>query len=340
MIQADRMQYGVSMWVCALALMGLPMSVFAQEAATEAAEIQQKPAYRLETIPGDEVLGDFVVGPGKTELRLQPGETVTTEILITNRTGESRVFNFETEDVVGTTGGDIAVKLLGDDRGPYSLRDYLEVPTEGIPLKHAERARVPVTVSIPADAEPGGLYGSVLVTTVTKDVADTSSTNAVPKSPIVSRIGTLFFITVPGAIAYEGVLQKFATIPDASWFDGGPIHFELLYANTGSVHVNPYGELSITNMFGEEVGFIEIEPWFALPQSLRFREVVWSREFLFGKYTATARINRGYDDIIDEMDVTFWVLPWKVLLMVCVVVFMIVFLIRMFFTTFEFKRKV
>ena len=103
--------------------------------------------------------------------------------------------------------------------------------------------------------------------------------------------------------------------------------------------MNPYGELSITNMFGEQVGFVELEPWFVLPTSLRTRDVAWEREFLLGRYTVTAKINRGYDDIVDEVTTTFWVLPWKIVLGVFVILFILIFAFRTFFRTFEFSRK-
>jgi len=155
----------------------------------------------------------------------------------------------------------------------------------------------------------------------------------------VSRIGTLFFITVPGDIEKEGELKKFSTGNDQKWYDAGPVNFQILYENTGSIHVNPYGELRITNMFGEEVGFVEIEPWFTMPKSVRLREISWNRDFLYGKYTATVFLNRGYDDEVDEMSVTFWVIPWKIVVAALTVLFIIFFLIRGFFRKFEFKVK-
>ena len=104
--------------------------------------------------------------------------------------------------------------------------------------------------------------------------------------------------------------------------------------------MSPYGELVVTNMFGEEVGHTDIDPWFVFPQALRFREIVWDREQLFGKYTATININRGYDNTIDTMSVSFWVIPWKLVLGVFIGLFIFFYLVRMFFNTFEFKRKI
>lgn len=297
--------------------------------------------YSVESVssPSDIIPGDFVVGPGKTELTIEPGESRTVEIIVTNRTGELRAFNFEVEDAAGSNNLETPVVLLGNDRGPYTLKDYVKLPQMSIDLEHNERARIPVTISVPKDAEPGGRYGSVLVTTVSKDADRGDVSGAAPSSAIISRVGTLFFLTIPGDTNIEGKLESFQTVPKKLFFTQGPIKFQLLYENKGDLHLNPYGELQITNLFNEEVGFVELDPWFAMPKSLRAREVEWNRELLIGKYTATAHINRGYDDIIDTETITFWVLPWKVIAPVFLGLFLIFLAIRFIGKNFEFKRK-
>ncbi len=84
---------------------------------------------------------------------------------------------------------------------------------------------------------------------------------------------------------------------------------------------------------------MELEPWFVLPKSLRSRDISWNRDMLFGRYTATVAINRGYDDVVDEYSVSFWVLPWKVLSVVFLIIFTFLFGFRLFFKKFEFKRR-
>lgn len=284
--------------------------------------------------------GDFVVGPGKTELTVPAGEYRIVELLLTNRAGGDRVFNIVTEDAAGTRDPSVPVRLLGAERGPYTLKDYLEFPEKQIRLSNNERARVPVTVRIPADAEPGGLYGSVIITTTEPGDTEGSATGAAPRSAVVSRIGSLFFVTVPGEVETSGVFQSFETVPPQKFFTKGPIQFQILYENTGSIHLNPYGEMRITNMFGEEVGFVELDPWFALPQSLRSREVEWNREFLIGRYTATVNLNLGYDDIVESKELVFWVIPWQPIALVFVGLFLIFLLLQFIFKNFEFKRKV
>lgn len=291
--------------------------------------------YQIETIDTSHVANkDFVVGPGKVEIELKPGEQKTVNLKVSNRMGDTRLFKVDIEDFTGSKDPEQTVVLLGAERGPYSLRDYLQVPEMNFELKDGERATVPVTISVPTDAEPGGLYGTVLITTTSKNGGKASGGSA-----IISRIGTLFFVNVPGTVRHDGNLKEFQTASGGMFFSKGPIDFRLLYENNGSTHVNPYGEVKIQNIFGEEVGNVVVDPWFAMPTSLRLREVSWNRPFLFGMYKATANVNRGYDDIIDSKSITFWVIPWKIVVLALLGLIVFVFIIRFIFTRFEIKKK-
>lgn len=299
--------------------------------------VSKQPWFKIEQLSGEVNQGDFVVGPGRAELELKPGQTVVYEMSVANRISDGRTFKLEVEDISGSDDASQAVMFLGDQRGPYTIQDYISFPETSFNLDLGERARIPVTITIPKDAEPGGYYGGVLVSTIKDD--GTSEEGTVTRSPIVARIGTLFFITVPGEVVKSGETKSISVANDKFWFEKGPIKLNILYENTGSNHLNPYGELRITNLFNEEVGFVELEPWFVLPKSLRSRDISWDREMLFGRYTATAFINRGYDDVIDEVSVTFWVMPWKIVLGAFLVLFLVLFGFRFIFRTFEFKRR-
>lgn len=292
--------------------------------------------YETENIFGDVNVGDFVVGPGRTEVRIEPGQTVVRELSITNRISEERIFTLQVEDIAGTDDGSQAMRVVEGERGPYSIRDYISFPQDSIKLNLGERARVPVTISVPPDAQPGGYYGSILVSTVR--VGESGDAIA-PRNPIIARVGSHVFLTVPGDITQSGQTLGLSTLPSMWWYESGPMNFGLSYENTGTVHVNPYGELSVTNLFGQEIGRVELDPWFVLPQSIRTREIIWDRGFLFGRYTAHATVNRGYDDILDEVHVSFWVLPWKLLTLLFGTIFIVVFACRVFLRSFEFRRR-
>ena len=294
--------------------------------------------YRREQLPSSNIFNDFVIGPGRFEIELAPGESRTVELLVSNRMGDGRVFSFNVEDMEAGDSADGSVRLLGERVGPYTLRDFISVPHESFYLEHGTRARVPVTITLPPDAEPGGRYGSLL-TSIVSNPNELDGTGTRTGSAIISRIGTLFFITTPGELVRDSALTDFSTLNRQTFYGSGPISFLIEMENYGSVHTTPYGLVTITNLLGEVVGEVELQPWFVLPGAVRTRQVEWNRELLVGRYTATVQINRGYDDIIDEMSYSFWVIPWKLVLMVFAGLFVFFLILRAFFSRFEFKRK-
>ncbi len=297
-------------------------------------------AYQVEQLPDATVYKDFVVGPGKIQLDMKPGQTKIVNIIVSNRLGSQKDFQLQLEDFTGSRDTARPVVLLEDERGPYSLKDYLEIASSTVSIAHATRVTIPVTVRIPSDAQPGGLYGSVVISTVSSPADQSSTDDSAGKSPIVTRIGTLFFIRVAGDVKEDGKLTDFTLSNNSSiLFNEEPIDFRMLYENNGTIHENPYGLITIENIFGSTVGSVEVEPWFALPNSLRLREVAWSPKFLFGRYVATAEINRGYGNIIDTKTLTFWVIPWMIILLTLVGLIIIIGGLRWILSRFKIARK-
>lgn len=295
-------------------------------------------AYQVDTLQSVPSQRDFVVGPGKEEITINPGEKKTVFITVTNRMGDDREFNLATEDFTGSSDPKTTVVLLGNDHGPYSLKDYIKPEVTKLDLKQGQRATIAVTISIPSDAQPGGRYGSILTSTVSK--ASTVATKDVAGgAAIISRIGTLFFVRIPGAVKEEGSVKEFSTTNHKSLFTSGPIPMQILFQNDGSMYLSPYGQIHVKNMFGSEVGSADIDPWFSMPNSLRLREISWDKGFLFGRYVATVDINRGYGDIIDHKSVVFWVIPIKVIIAVFVGIIALFVLVRFIASKFEIRMK-
>lgn len=291
-------------------------------------------AYEIRDINTEDT-GDFIIGPSKFEISLDPGSSVTKILGITNRTGSTQTFRIDIEDFTGSESGQKAVVLLGDEKGRYSLKDYIKPEVMEFTLKTKQKIALPVTISVPEDGEPGGLYGSLLVSVVSPADKEMGGTT------IISRLGALFFVRVNGPAKEEGVLKEFKLSNPKKVFTGkeGPSGFDLVFENKGNVHLNPYGAISISNILGMDVAQIEVDPYFAMPDSLRDRHINWSGKILLGRYTATAMINRGYGDIVDEKSISFWVLPWKILLGGFAIIFIIVLAVRLFFSKFELKKK-
>jgi len=290
-------------------------------------------AYTITNV-NPEIRGDFVLEPAKIELTANPGHSSVTEMRITNRTNEALTYFVSVEDTKGSDDPTSPIVLMGSERGPYSLKDYLKSEVDTFTLKSGEQISLPVTISIPADAEAGGLYGSVLFES--RSAGDTLTTG----SRTVSRLGALLFVRVPGDVLEDGALEDFRIGGGSSvFFVQTPIDFEFLFRNKGNIHVNPYGMITVRNILGMTVGEAEVTPYFAMPESLRYRKVTWEHGALFGMYRATLELNRGYGDIVENRELTFLVIPWKEMLIVLGIILVVILLGKWFFGAFEFKRK-
>lgn len=292
---------------------------------------QAKAEVVIESLPDNKVFNDFVISPGKMEMELSPGEKGTFELQISNRLGTEKTFSISEEDFVGSNNPVETIVLLGDDRGPYSLKDYVTISTSTINIEHGKRVRIPISVSIPKNAEPGGLYGSVIVGILSKNNV-VGNNGVVSSNPVITRIGALIFVRIKGEINESGKLFDFKLAGNKNIiFNSDDIRFNIFFQNDGNVHLSPKGKIEVKNILGTTIDTIEIEPWFAMPKSLRFREVKWNPAFLFGKYTASVSVDRGYDNVIDQSSFDFFVIPWEVVLSVFIVLIIFVIAVRKIF---------
>lgn len=283
---------------------------------------------------------DFVVEPGKTEIFINPGETITKSISITNRIGKSVKFKLTTEDIIGTNDSISPVKLLGDDIGPYSVKNFIEPEISEFTLELGEKITIPVKISVPTDAEPRGHYGALIVSNEPEVLSEEETSETQGKARLISRIGSLFFIRINGVGREAGNLEDFKIIgPEKVFYESRPGGFEISFKNTGNVHLVPHGKITIKNLLGKSIGEIPVDAYFSLPDSIRFREVFWTPGTGLGRYTAHLSLYPGFGNENQEASLAFWIIPWKILIITFVGLVIFVSIIYYILTRFEFRRK-
>jgi hypothetical protein len=270
---------------------------------------------------------------------LNPGEKATRTLSIVNRTDSEQTFNVDIEDFTGSKDPQQVIVLLGADKGPYSLKDFIKPEVKTFKLGSKQRANLSINISVPTDAQPGGRYASVLVSTT----SDGTVAKGENKAKTISRVGALYFVKVPGPVKEEGRLADFRLSgPTKSFYEKGPFNFEVLFENTGNMYLTPGGSVEIKNMLGQVVKNLEIAPFFSMPSSVRSALVTWDSQMAFGRYSATVSLARGYRENLsstDSMTVSFWVLPWKVIVILLVVIIIVAFIIRRLMRKFEIRKK-
>jgi hypothetical protein len=248
--------------------------------------------------------GVFVVRPAKSENVISPGETKTVLITLANGMSTPVLVSASFEDLAPnrqTTALDEPIRLLGSETGANSLKEFLSVQDTAFEIFSGEERQIAVTISIPKNTEPGGRYGSVVFSfrpALRGEEGDAANIT------LESRAATLFFVRVGGEAREEGRIMQFGTFNDAKFIvrpsDASPLKFQIAYENAGTVHLNPYGRLTLDPLFFGKEKVIIVDPWVVLPGATRMREVAVSGSLPLGPMKAKLELNRGYADIVED----------------------------------------
>jgi len=283
--------------------------------------------------------GTMIIGPGKTELLLAPGDTYNMNVSAANATGMTKVIDFTTEDMGASNDPNTPLQFLGTQTGPYSLKDFVKPEADTLTLLAGQRVTMPITISIPKDAAPGGLYGAIMVAANNLPSSQTLQPGqAGAQVNIITRVAVLLFIRVKGDVTESSYLKDFTT--DKNFYEQGPVSFQVTSENTGNVYLSPYGSIQVKDIFGRTIDSRDIDPWFVLPKSDRTRDISWNSNFLFGKYSAVLSLHRGYmniKDVVDTKSISFWVIPWKIVAVCLIVLILVIWFIVWIFSHIQWR---
>jgi hypothetical protein len=275
------------------------------------------------------------IAPPVINLKANPGQSITTQISIRGVSNEPLLVTGQVNDFTAA-GEDGTPKILleDDEANPYSLRSWIN-PLPELLLEPKKVENMTITINVPANAAPGGYYGVVRFTGTPPELKDTGVS-------LSASLGSLLFIRVNGN-AKEGLdVEEFSANQGggAGWlFESTPINFLERLKNTGNTHLQPAGQITITDMFGQKVATVNVNlpPRNILPQSTRKFEqpldsTVIGNKMLFGRYTADLRLTYGDKQQVVTSSLTFWVIPWRLIAIAIAVLvggfFLLRFLIR------------
>lgn len=257
------------------------------------------------------------IAPPVISLTANPGQVIKTQISLRDVSATKLIVKGQVNDFVAQ-GENGTPKLLLDEgeTSPYSMKTWFR-PLSELTLKPKQVENLPVTINVPANAAPGGYFAVVRFTASAPELNSTGVS-------LSASLGALVLIRVNGD-AKEGLsVEQFAvTTPNGAvnnLFESTPIKFIQRLKNTGNVHEQPAGQVTITNMFGKKVAAVNVNlpPRNILPQSIRrFEEPldksVIGNTRLFGRYTADLKITYGDKGQVLTDSVTFWVIPYKLI---------------------------
>jgi hypothetical protein len=254
------------------------------------------------------------ISPPLAELSADPGETVEATIKVRNVTEQTLLVTAEVNDFVAA-GEDGQPKLLLEEgeESPYSIKSWITTVPE-LTLESQEQQPVKITMTVPTNASPGGHYGVVRFSGVPPGLEGSGVS-------LSASIGTLVLVNISGDVVEQGVIEEVYTTDqegNRQWFfEYGPIGLVERIRNSGNTHFSPGGTVRVTNMFNKEVGSFQLNPTGGnvLPDSVRKFEQTLDKRLMFGRYTVQTDIAYGSNNDIITQAITFWVIPYKLILL-------------------------
>lgn len=274
------------------------------------------------------------ITPPLFKINMDPGETWSSTIkLVNNNTFPVTVYAEVLDFKSGAAGG---VEFIKDSAGGVnkgSLSGWVEINREPVIIEPLQSVELPFFIKLPADASPGGHYAAILAGSKPPEGKAEGS-----EIKISSLLASLLLVRVSGAVVEQGEIREFSV--DKNWSGDLSTKLKVVFMNTGNTHLQPAGEIKITNMWGEQRAVIKIDKKSSfgnvLPNSAKEWEFEWLGESAImdaGRLRAEAVLGYGEEATqTDARALYFWAFALKptaiVLGIIIFLLLIIVLLIR------------
>ena len=291
----------------------------------------------------------LTLSPPLYEIGAMPGQVLKTGLKVFNETDKARTFYFEAQNF--TAKGEEGDPYFVGEIGKEDLASWIELPSP-IHLEPDELKQVEFTIRVPENADPGGHYAAIFLST---SPPATEEAGAVGLS---AKIGTLVLLKIGGEIIEQGKLIEFSLVDGKRLFEHLPIDFSVRVENFGTVHIKPAGIIEIKNIFGGKTAEVKVNiakmpdgkerpVGNILPESVRKFESSWQistsenqpktfwqkvkfekENFALGRYQAKLNLDYGAENDKKLTAVlSFWVFPWHLILVSFIVLVLVLALL-------------
>jgi hypothetical protein len=257
-------------------------------------------------------------------LTAKPGETLQINMRVRNSSTEPLNVQTTARDFIVGEDGETPVPVTDQVNHRWSLASWLTASPEFQKLGPDQIGTVAVIINVPKDALPGGHYAMVTHQPVDENTVNAAATNALSlpadgSVPVIGgsaarvsqRVGTLLYVLVDGPINEEAYIRDF-TLPNFT--ELGPVPFALNIDNQSDIHIRPQVTVKISNIFGQTVETIQLEPKNIFPLNTRSFSGIWDRVWGAGLYKATAEASFGSSGQLITTHQYFWLFPLTLIL--------------------------
>lgn len=258
------------------------------------------------------------LSPPTFEISGNPGDVIKNTLRIENLNDTPLTLALDKRNF--TAIGEQGAVGLTEENTTFSLASWVATDVKEITIPARASRSVAFTITIPAGAEPGGHFGSIVAKTVP------NPTLAASGAVLTQELGSLILLRVAGAVKENADIESFS--PARNLYEYGPVTLNLRVKNQGSVHVKPTGTLVISNMLGAQVATIELSGKNVLPDATRMIDIEWPVHLGLGRYSATLVATYGSNQSPLTATTSFVIFPYR---LIAGIAFGLVILLIIFF---------
>ncbi len=260
----------------------------------------------------------LTITPPLIRNNVSPGQLWQSAIkVVNNNDKEITVFARALDFKGGTEDGTVNFipKEELEGQREHLLSEWLVLPTEGVKIAPFQSGNIEFIVAVPETVEPGGHYAAILIGTSPPAEEFSGAT-----IKVASLLGSLLMLNVGGEVVEQGQIREFST--NKNIYGEAKVQFRVRFQNQGNVHIQPQGEIRITDMRGNQKGQIKInhqtEFGNVLPGDIRRWEYTFEDDigiFDMGRYQADLIL--GYGEKARQttnQSLYFWIILFKPLL--------------------------
>jgi hypothetical protein len=266
------------------------------------------------------------VSPVRNDITIQPGQTGTVNISVTNVTSVTSNLGAIINDFIANPNesGQPSIILDPNQYAPRrSLKRYAK-PIPNFTLRPGEQKTITLTIEVPKNAA-GGYFGAVRFGPASESPAGPGENVS-----LASNVGSLILLKVPGNVTEKLSLASFDARsndrPGSIFTSNKKIDAVVRFQNSGDIQVEPFGKVLLKDRSGKLISSFEVnstEPrGTVLPDSIRKFSVPLSKVGTFGKYKLEGNFSYGTGGQLLSASATFYVVPlWLIIAFIALVLF-------------------
>jgi len=275
--------------------------------------------------------------PTSEKLKLIPGQKYNGELVVWNLTPKAINYNIVVKgfrQIENQPGTAVMLTETEESKSLYTATDWTKVSISNIELIPNKNEKIYYEINVPKDATKGEYTVIIAFVSVNEEklTGSGATTTLTLGMPILVQIGNEF--------VENAELLKFAT--DKNFYEYPTLSFETRVKNLGDTHITPVGEIVLTNIFNQEITKIPFNPnnQSILRDNSGNYETLWNlgtfltkdKAIVLGPIKANLILTYrtfqpGFAPLTSE--VTFWIIPWKIIAIAVVALVAIIVVIKM-----------